>query len=225
LFDLVLDGAKGGAPVAINDITLPMPGFHNVENAVAAATVALQLGLSAEQIKYGLSTYKGVKRRFEYWIERPDLVYLDDYAHHPTEIAAFVNSVRTLYPGWEIIVVFQPHLYSRTRDFMAGFAASLALASQVVLLDIYPAREQPIEGVTSQALLTEINQLHDAGPGQAPECHLASAAILLPKAEIVAHMQKIIGPSAGAPPRLIATVGAGDIDTLVPQLAQALATP
>lgn len=122
------------------DFRLAMPGFHNTENAVAAASVALLLGLTPDVIREALATYKGVKRRFEYIIKREDLVYIDDYAHHPEEINAFIHSVKAMYPDKKLTVVFQPHLYSRTRDFADDFAVSLSKADEIVLLDIYPAR-------------------------------------------------------------------------------------
>lgn len=140
----------------ITGFQLAVPGFHNVENAVAAIAVAHQLGVSSPDILEGIRTYEGVRRRFEYIIRRDDFVFIDDYAHHPSEIKAMLTSVRALYPGKKISVLFQPHLYSRTRDFAAEFSQSLSLADEVMLLDIYPARELPIEGVSSDILLESI---------------------------------------------------------------------
>lgn len=140
----------------IKGFQLSVPGFHNVENAVVAIAVAHQLGLTDKEILAGIETYSGVKRRFEYIVKRNNFVFIDDYAHHPSEIKAMLTSVRALYPGKKISVLFQPHLYSRTRDFAAEFSKSLSLADEVMLLDIYPAREQPIEGVSSDILLESI---------------------------------------------------------------------
>lgn len=141
----------------IRDVMLNVPGFHNVENALAAAAVALNLGTTADDIKRALETYQGVKRRFEYIIKSRDLVFIDDYAHHPNEVSALLNSLRALYPGKKITAVFQPHLYSRTQDFAWDFAASLGLADELILMDIYPAREKPIPGVTSNIILDKVD--------------------------------------------------------------------
>jgi UDP-N-acetylmuramate--alanine ligase len=153
--------AKFVFDVALNEqiikgFQLAVPGFHNVENAVVAIAIAHQLGLSKYDILEGIKTYTGVKRRFEYIIQRNDFVFIDDYAHHPSEIKAMLTSVRALYPGKKVSVLFQPHLYSRTRDFAVEFSQSLSLADEVMLLDIYPARELPIEGVSSDILLESI---------------------------------------------------------------------
>ena len=127
--------------VSINEIILIIPGFHNVENAVAAISVALAIGIDATKIKEALANFRGVKRRFEYIFESENHIQIDDYAHHPTEIRAFLESVRALYPNRHITAVFQPHLFSRTKDFYQDFAKSLSLADRLVLLPIYPARE------------------------------------------------------------------------------------
>ena len=153
--------AKFVFDVALNDkvikgFQLSVPGFHNVENAVVAIAVAQQLGLNEKEILEGIKTYSGVKRRFEYVIQRENFVFIDDYAHHPSEITAMLTSVRALYPGKKVSVLFQPHLYSRTRDFAVEFSRSLSLADEVMLLDIYPARELPIDGVSSDILLESI---------------------------------------------------------------------
>lgn len=141
----------------IANIRLKVPGYHNVENAIAAATVALRLGVGPDVIRKALEAFKGVKRRFEYVLREQDVIYIDDYAHHPIEIEAFLKSVKALYPERKVTAVFQPHLFSRTRDFMAEFAESLSLADEVLLMDIYPAREMPISGVSSQLLLEKID--------------------------------------------------------------------
>ena len=140
----------------IAEVNLPLPGYHNVENAIAAIAVSLQLGIDRESIKSALSSFRGIKRRFEYHIKEDDLVYIDDYAHHPMEIKAFIGSVKSLYPHKKITAIFQPHLFTRTRDFVEGFAESLDMANEVVLMDIYPARELPIEGITSAIIFEKM---------------------------------------------------------------------
>jgi UDP-N-acetylmuramate--alanine ligase len=188
----------GGEPLL--GLRLRVPGYHNVENATVAAALALELGLSPAQVREGLATFRGVKRRFEYWVERPGRVLIDDYAHHPTELRAFLTSVRALYPGRHLTVLFQPHLFTRTRDFAEGFAQSLSLADTVVLLPIYPAREQPLPGVDSAMLLAQVT---------APE------KFLVEYAEAVAFL-------ARRPLDVVATVGAGDVDRLVAPLAKVM---
>lgn len=142
----------------VKDIHFFLPGQHNVMNALAALAMADVFGLSLDQIKEKLATFKGVKRRFSYKIKSPDFVLIDDYAHHPTEIEAVENSVRQMYPGQKVLVVFQPHLFSRTRDFLADFAKVLSKFDEVMLLDIYPARELPIAGINAELLLSKITQ-------------------------------------------------------------------
>lgn len=184
----------------IPNIPLGIPGLHNVENAVAATTVALQLGINADKIKAALASFGGAKRRFEYIVKTPTHVYIDDYAHHPEELRAFLTSMKKLYPAKKLTVVFQPHLYSRTRDFADGFAEVLGLADELLLMDIYPARELPIEGISSTWLLDKIDM----------ECkQLVSPERVL---EIVKQNR----------PELIVTVGAGDIDRLVKPLKEIL---
>lgn len=182
------------------DITIGVSGGHNVLNAAAACAVGILSQLSEAEIKSQMADFCGVKRRFDYRIERVDLVYIDDYAHHPEEIRAIITAVKKLYADKEVTVIFQPHLYTRTRDFGAQFAEVLALADRVVMLDIYPARELPIPGITSQWLLEMI-------PTQ--------NKVLVPKDEVVKYLQN-------NRPQVLLTVGAGDIDRLVPQLTQAL---
>lgn len=142
--------------VVIQDIHLPIPGYHNVENALAVITACLFIGLAPEAIRQGIATFQGVKRRFDYIIQQEDLIFLDDYSHHPVELAALLRTVRQIYPGKKITAVFRPHLYSRTRDFAHGFAQSLSLADRIFLLAIYPAREEPIEGVTSALIFDQM---------------------------------------------------------------------
>src|SRR5690606_36575666 len=139
-----------------DDFVLGMAGIHNVENAVGATLVSLLNGLSITSIKAALRTFSGVKRRFEYRIRSQNLVYIDDYAHHPTELERCILSVKQLYPGKRITGVFQPHLYSRNQDFADAFAASLGMLNELILLGIYPAREKPIEGITSSWLLGKV---------------------------------------------------------------------
>lgn len=140
----------------IQDIRLAMPGYYNVENALAAITVCLALGVEVDLIRRGLATFQGVQRRFTYIIQRKSFVFIDDYAHHPTEITSLLHSISVLYPRRKITAIFQPHLYSRTRDFASEFAQSLGLADEVILLPIYPAREAPIAGVTSQCIFDQV---------------------------------------------------------------------
>jgi len=181
-------------------VELGIPGIHNAENALAVIGVAIELGLGESQIREGLVTFTGVKRRFEYRIRRENKVFIDDYAHHPTEINALVNSVRMMYPGKKVMGIFQPHLFSRTRDFMDGFAASLAQLDELILLPIYPARELPIEGITSEALL---------------------ALVDLPKKE-VCFPEVAIQRAVHSNCAIILTIGAGDIDRIVEPITQQL---
>src|SRR5688572_29476976 len=141
-FEFDLQGFK-----KVEHVKLGVPGFHNIENAVAASIAASLCGVSTDLIRQALESFTGVKRRFEYIIKGKHVVYVDDYAHHPTEIEAFLKSMKSLYPGRKLTVIFQPHLYSRTRDFAEGFSKSLSIADELFLMDIYPARELPIPGV------------------------------------------------------------------------------
>ncbi|WP_262921985.1 UDP-N-acetylmuramate--L-alanine ligase [Hymenobacter sublimis] len=200
-FRFALHGPQG----AVDALELAVPGHHNVENMLAAACVAQAYDLTSEQLRAAVAAYRGVKRRFEFIVtagspEQPH-VYVDDYAHHPREIEAFLRSLRTLYPGRRLRVIFQPHLFSRTRDFAPGFAESLSLADEVVLLDIYPARELPMPGVTSELILSQIT---------ATEKSLQTKEEILRNAETNADFD------------VLATVGAGDIDQLVPRLKNIL---
>lgn len=139
------------------NIEFGLPGRHNAENATAVFALCLELGVDEQTIRKAFASFKGVKRRFEFKLRRDDIVVIDDYAHHPTEIDAFMESVRKLYPDKKISVVFQPHLFSRTRDFMDNFASSLSKADELYLLPIYPAREEPIPGITSEVLLEKVD--------------------------------------------------------------------
>ncbi|KAA9338883.1 UDP-N-acetylmuramate--L-alanine ligase [Adhaeribacter soli] len=178
----------------IANLKLPVPGFHNVENMLAALQACLLLDVNESALREGVKHYKGVKRRFEFVAETGEKVYIDDYAHHPTEIEAFVRSLKALYPGKKIKLIFQPHLFTRTRDFADGFAQSLSPADEVVLLDIYPAREKPIPGITSEIILKKIT---------------SSRKSLQTKEEVLLNLQSENSFD------VLATVGAGDIDTLV----------
>lgn len=184
----------------ITNIEYHIPGRHNIENAVAASAAALKAGVSASDIKHALSTFKGVKRRFEYHIKNKNLIYIDDYAHHPAELKACISAVKELYPDKKITGIFQPHLFSRTRDFANDFAKSLSMLDTCILLDIYPARELPIPGVTSEILLKNIN---------------SQQKYLLKKEEVIPHLLKHT-------PEILITVGAGDIDMMVEPIKNAL---
>ncbi len=181
-------------------LKLSQPGFHNIENAVAAIKTCLDLGLSKEEVKEGISSYLGVKRRFEYVIQSDDLIFIDDYAHHPVEITAFLKSLKTLYPEKKTTAVFQPHLFSRTADFAMEFGKSLSLADEVILLDIYPAREKPLKGVTSQLILDNVD-----GDNKS----------ICPKSKVVSLLER-------RNLEVIVTIGAGDIDQLVEPIKQKL---
>ncbi|MFC5410798.1 UDP-N-acetylmuramate--L-alanine ligase [Larkinella bovis] len=186
----------------IEKVALQVPGFHNVENAVAAAAAALQVGVTPEAIGEALANYKGVKRRFEYILQSKNVIFIDDYAHHPAEVSAFLSSLKALYPERKVTAIFQPHLFSRTRDFAAEFAQSLSLADRVILLDIYPARELPIEGVSADLIFQQIQ---------------AEEKIQCSKAELPGILQR-------NPPELVATIGAGDIDQMIPALRELFQT-
>ena len=140
----------------IDNVVLHMGGMHNVENVIAAIAAASSLGIENEKIKAAVESFRGVKRRFEYIIKTKNLVYIDDYAHHPEELRALISGAKTLFKQRKCTVIFQPHLYTRTRDFADGFAEVLDMADEVILLPIYPARELPIEGVTSQMILNKM---------------------------------------------------------------------
>ena len=184
----------------IKDLSLAMPGKHNVENAVAAIGVALSLGIHPQSIKKAVASFKGVKRRFETLVNTPAHIYIDDYAHHPEELRACFDAVRQLHPDKKLTVIFQPHLFTRTRDFIDDFAKVLSTADEVVLLEIYPARELPIEGVNSQLLLDKMTLTNKEICG---------------KDLVLEHIKN-------KKPELLLTVGAGDIDTLVEPLKNAL---
>jgi len=184
--------------IKVTDLFLYVPGYHNVLNALAAVTVALEMGMSDKQIRTRLKTYKGVKRRFEFVIRFGKTIVIDDYAHHPTEIAAIIRSVRELYKKRYLTVVFQPHLFSRTRDFLEGFAESLDAADDVILLPIYPAREKPIRGVTSESIFELMEN----------------------EKKMVCEKEELLSVLEEKKPDLILTLGAGDIDKEVLKIAE-----
>jgi UDP-N-acetylmuramate--alanine ligase len=177
----------------LNDVVLNMGGMHNIENVIAAITVAHHLKIDDEKIKAAVSSFKGVKRRFEYIVKNEDVVYIDDYAHHPDELKALLGGAKNLFPERRCTVIFQPHLFSRTKDFADGFAATLDMADEIILLPIYPARELPMEGVTSEMLLNKMKNANRA----------------------VKTKQEVLKWLAENKNELIITAGAGDIDTLV----------
>jgi len=181
---------------SIHGLSLQVPGYHNVENVIAAIAVTLGLGVSPEDIKTSIGTYSGVKRRFEYIIRSSKRIFIDDYAHHPVEIELFLKSVRALYPEKKITAVFQPHLYSRTRDFAAEFSKSLSLADALVLMDIYPAREEPIPGVSSEIIFENVE---------------IKNKWLLSGSDMINKVSQL-------DPELLVTIGAGDIDQFVEPL-------
>jgi UDP-N-acetylmuramate--alanine ligase len=201
-FDVVM------AEKQIGKLQLHMGGMHNVENAVAAIAVAGALDIDAEKIKNAISSFKGIKRRFEYIIRNDRLVFIDDYAHHPEELKALITGARTLFKQRRCVVIFQPHLYSRTRDLADGFAAALDLADEVVLLPIYPAREEPAEGVNSEMILNKMKLKHKK---------------VMSKTELLEQLQvqyaKNINKDFG---ELLITAGAGDIDALVEPMKEIL---
>jgi len=186
LFDVRLRDVKWNA------VEFGLPGIHNAENALACIIFAIELGLNEEGIRAALASFKGVKRRFEYYIKSPELVYIDDYAHHPTEIKSLIDSVKLLYPNQKITAIFQPHLFSRTRDFLDGFSEQLSRVDDLLLMPIYPAREEPIEGVTSEALLLKVSS--------------ETKGIYTPS-EVLEHLIEV---NSG----VVLTIGAGDIDRL-----------
>ncbi len=194
LYDIFAKGRE------LKDVTLGLPGKHNVENSVAAVAAALNLGISEDHIREGLRSFKGVKRRFDYQVKTTKLVYIDDYAHHPEELKACIQSVRQLYPGKKITGIFQPHLYSRTRDFADDFAKSLDLLDESIVMEIYPARELPIEGISAALLLGKMASKHKR----------------------ICSRKEIVEGIATWNIEVLLTMGAGDIDTLVAPIRQKL---
>ncbi len=193
-FDILYKGS------ILTNLKMQVPGEHYVENALAAVGVALQMGIKAPAIKRALDGFQGVVRRFDYRIRTPERIYIDDYAHHPEEIRVTLEAVRRLYPEKKMTVVFQPHLYSRTRDFAADFAQVLSQADQLVLLDIYPAREKPIPGVTSHIIADRITDTEKQ---------------VMAKEDLLSFLKK-------EKPELLLTLGAGDIGLMVKEIEKIL---
>ena len=184
----------------IEDCMLGIPGWVNIENATGAAAIALTYGIEPQKIKEALATFSGVKRRFDIQVKKPGCVYIDDYAHHPEEISAALSSIRNSYPSMKLTAVFQPHLYTRTRDFAPEFAQALSKADKLILLDIYPAREEPIPGVSSEIIFKDVT---------------CREKVLLKRAELMDYI-------AGEEVELLVTLGAGDIDRFVGDIADML---
>jgi UDP-N-acetylmuramate--alanine ligase len=184
----------------LSNLQFGLPGKHNLTNALMALSMAKTFGTSNEDIAAALKSFKGIKRRFSYQIKEANLVYIDDYAHHPTEIDAVFQAVSELYPNQKVLAIFQPHLFSRTKDFADGFAKSLSQFDEVLLLDIYPARELPIEGITANWLLDKMTNHHKK---------------VVSKSDLIAEIMK-------SEAKIIVTIGAGDIGELVPSIKLAL---
>ncbi len=186
--------------ILIKDLSINLPGHHNLRNAITAFAMAMTYGTDTDKLKKALKTFQGIQRRFSYQIKNDSTIYIDDYAHHPTEINALHQAIKEMHPNKKVLAVFQPHLFSRTKDFASDFATSLALFDEVILLDIYPARELPIDGVTSNWLLSLIPITHK---------QLVTKSLLI---------SKIQASNA----EVIVTIGAGDIGAEVKHIKQAL---
>ena len=191
-----------GPDVRIPDIQLGVPVKVNVENGVAAIALAWLNGVTPEEIKHGMATFAGPRRRFDFHLKKENIVLIDDYAHHPAELKASILSVKELYAGRKVTGIFQPHLYTRTRDFAADFAASLSLLDELILLDIYPAREEPIPGVTSQIIFDAVT---------------IADKRLIRKEELL----EVVAAEAGKL-EVVLMVGAGNIELLVDPVKQIL---
>jgi len=178
---------------AIRDIRVGTIGWVNVENSIAAAAICLQYGLGEEAIRKAIGSFKGAQRRLDVHVEKEDFTYIDDYAHHPQELSTAISSIKEVFPGRKLTAVFQPHLYTRTRDFADQFAEALSMADELIMLDIYPAREKPIEGVTSQMILDKVT------------C----------RSKTLVQKDKLLDYLRGMKPEVLVTFGAGDIDRLV----------
>ncbi len=186
----------------LHNFKFNLPGRHNLSNALIALAMSVEYGIPHQQLAKALASYKGVKRRFTYQIRTNDLVFIDDYAHHPEEINAVHQAVREMYPNKKVLAIFQPHLFSRTRDFADDFAKSLSQFDEILLLDIYPARELPMEGITSEWLLTKINNPNKK---------------LIAKKELITEIKS-------SKSQVILTIGAGDIGEEVKHIKQALSS-
>jgi UDP-N-acetylmuramate--alanine ligase len=187
----------------IRDCVVGIPGWVNIENAVAASAIGLTYGLDPGKIRQALASFSGVKRRFDIQLKTDRCIYIDDYAHHPQEISAALSSIKGYYPEYRHTAIFQPHLYTRTRDFADGFAESLSKVDRLILLDIYPAREEPIPGVTSEIIFRNVT---------------AAEKVLLKKEELMDYLSK---DNLGEK-ELYVTVGAGDIDRFVEPIKEML---
>lgn len=188
---------------SLTNVFLQTGGIHNVENSVAAATAAIKAGIDPDSVKTAISTFKGVKRRFEYIIHKEDQIYIDDYAHHPEELNMLLTSVKQIFPDKQCTILFQPHLFSRTRDMATDFARALNKADIILLLPVYPAREQPIPGVTSQIIADEMKNEN---------------VLLVNKNEALAYLEKNHSP-------LLITAGAGDIDRMTGEIKEIVGKP
>ena len=184
----------------IEDVRVGAPGWVNAENSVAAAAIALSYGIEPAAVKAAIGTFEGVKRRLEVHVNSPKLSYIDDYAHHPAELASAISSMRDIFPGRKLTAIFQPHLYTRTRDFAPEFAAALSKVDKLILLDIYPAREEPIPGVTSEIIFKDVT---------APE------KVLLKKEELMDYLSK-------EPLDVLVSFGAGNIDRFIEPITELL---
>jgi len=184
----------------IKNIAFGLPGHHNLMNALMALAMAKTFGTPTSDIANALASFKGVQRRFSYQIKSENLVYIDDYAHHPTEINAVHQAVRELYPNQKVLAIFQPHLFSRTKDFADDFAKSLSQFDELLLMDIYPARELPMQGITSEWLLSKVKNENKK---------------LVQKTDLISSILK-------SDAKIIVTIGAGDIGELVPKIKSAL---
>ncbi len=182
----------------IPDIQLGIPGMVNVENALAGIAVAHQLGIAPETIARALSSFEGVERRFDVQIHHEKRIYIDDYAHHPEEIKAFLSSVRILFPDKKLTGIFQPHLYTRTRDFVDEFARSLEMLDLLILMEIYPAREEPIPGVSASMIFDRVNL----------------------KEKVLVSREQLLRVVREQNPTLLVTMGAGDINEFVAPLRE-----
>ena len=184
----------------IENCRLGIPGWINTENAIAASAISLIYGLEPERIRKALAAFEGVKRRFDIHLNTPSCSYIDDYAHHPKEISSAISSMRNIFPGRKLTAVFQPHLYTRTRDFAPEFAEGLSMADKLILLDIYPAREEPIEGVTSEIIFDKVT-LEDK--------------VLITREQLMDYLQN-------EPVDILVTFGAGNIDRFISPITEML---
>lgn len=193
-YDLVYPGGT------LTDIKVGTIGWVNVENSIAAAAICLCYGIDAQKVRHAIGTYEGAKRRLDVHFNEPGLTYIDDYAHHPAELASAISSIKEVFPGRKLTAIFQPHLYTRTRDFAPEFAEALSKADKLILLDIYPAREEPIPGVTSEIIFKDVT---------CPE------KVMVAKEDLMAYLEK-------EPVDVLGTFGAGNIDKFVEPITRML---